>query len=198
MSLTVGIDFTGSNGNPTDLSSLHFFNPRIPDAINFYQKAILAIGQIVLNYDHDKMVPTYGFGAVVNYPNSPLRGSLSHFFPCSGDFGNSTGYGVDGVFELYSRCLRNVTLSGPTFFAPMIREIVEQTRKSYQLDPNSYNIMLILTDGAIHDMADTKDWIVEGSELPLSIIVIGIGNADFSLMEALDSDDKVVSLSSFF
>jgi hypothetical protein len=38
-----------------------------------------------------------------------------------------------------------------------------------------YNILLILTDGEIHDMQATKDIIVDASELPLSIIIIGIG-----------------------
>lgn len=51
-----------------------------------------------------------------------------------------------------------------------------------------YNIMLILTDGAIMDLQQTIDAIVEGSGLPLSIIIIGVGSADFSTMEKLDAD----------
>ena len=35
-------------------------------------------------------------------------------------------------------------------------------------------------------MEDTKDCIVEGSKLPLSIVIIGIGNANFTYMEILD------------
>lgn len=98
---------------------------------------------------------------------------------------------MGGVFKLYDYCLKNVTLSGPTYFGPLLKETIIQTRNSFAADPNTYTILLILTDGAIHDMAASKDWIVEGSSLPLSIIVIGIGNADFSLMEELDSDDQV-------
>lgn len=30
--------------------------------------------------------------------------------------------------------------------------------------------------------------IVRGSELPLSIIIVGVGNADFKAMEVLDAD----------
>ena len=55
-----------------------------------------------------------------------------------------------------------------------------------------YHIFLILTDGAIHDMKETKDLIVECSKYPLSVIIIGIGNADFSNMIALDGDDVVL------
>lgn len=42
-----------------------------------------------------------------------------------------------------------------------------------------YFVLLILTDGEIHDMEPTKTSIVNSSHLPLSIIIIGIGNEDF-------------------
>jgi hypothetical protein len=35
---------------------------------------------------------------------------------------------------------------------------------------------MIVTDGEIYDMQETSDMIVEVSELPLSIIIIGVGN----------------------
>lgn len=120
------------------------------------------------------------------------NGQVSHFFPCSGKSDAFCGHDVKGVFDLYSYCLKNVTLSGPTYFGPLLEQVVIQTRAAYQMDPNTYNILLILTDGAIYDMEITKDWIIEGSELPLSIIIVGIGQADFGLMEELDSDDQVV------
>jgi copine 5/8/9 len=104
---------------------------------------------------------------------------------------NPCGHEVEGVFKLYDYCLKNVNLSGPTYFAPLIKEVVMQTGRSFAHDPNTYSILLILTDGVIHDMGATKDFIVEGSSLPLSVIVIGVGNADFSQMEELDSDGQV-------
>ena len=48
---------------------------------------------------------------------------------------------------------------------------------------------MILTDGIINDMDATVDALVEGSFLPLSVIIIGIGNANFGSMERLDADD---------
>lgn len=121
------------------------------------------------------------------------KGVLSHFFPCSGDFGNPAGHGVEGIFQLYHHCLSHVSLSGPTLFAPLLKEIVGFTRSSFKQDPNCYSVLLILTDGCICDMPATKDAIVEGSELPLSIVIVGVGNANFANMQELDSDDKVPS-----
>jgi hypothetical protein len=38
------------------------------------------------------------------------------------------------------------------------------------------------------DMSQTKSAIVDLSRLPCSIIIVGVGNADFSSMNALDGD----------
>ena len=49
-------------------------------------------------------------------------------------------------------------------------------------------MLLIITDGVISDMAETKRAIVYASALPYSIIIVGVGSADFSAMDALDCD----------
>ena len=55
----------------------------------------------------------------------------------------------------------------------------------------SYHILLILTDGVISDMDQSRAAIVEASALPMSIIIVGVGSADFDMMEELDSDDQL-------
>lgn len=39
-------------------------------------------------------------------------------------------------------------------------------------------------------MQKSIDEIVDCSTLPLSIIIVGVGNADFSSMDVLDADDE--------
>lgn len=41
-------------------------------------------------------------------------------------------------------------------------------------------------------MPQTRQAIVSASTLPVSIIIVGVGNADFSAMTELDSDDRVL------
>jgi len=53
-------------------------------------------------------------------------------------------------------------------------------------------VLLILTDGEIHDMEPTKISLVDAAFLPISIIIIGIGNADFTNMEILDGDEGLI------
>jgi hypothetical protein len=48
---------------------------------------------------------------------------------------------------------------------------------------------MILTDGIINDMEKTLELLVDCAELPLSIIIIGIGNANFKDMHKLDGDE---------
>ena len=50
-------------------------------------------------------------------------------------------------------------------------------------------MLLVLTDGVVSDMAETRTAIVRASRLPMSIIIVGVGNADFTDMRLLDGDD---------
>mmetsp|Transcript_38539 Transcript_38539/g.38041 ORF Transcript_38539/g.38041 Transcript_38539/m.38041 type:complete len:129 (-) Transcript_38539:20-406(-) len=61
-----------------------------------------------------------------------------------------------------------------------------------RIDEKMYHILLILTDGDIHDMPKTRDIIVEGSHYPLSIIIIGLGENSFHKMIELDGDDIIL------
>merc|ERR1711997_1040486 len=45
-----------------------------------------------------------------------------------------------------------------------------------------------VTDGIITDMEQTKSAIVDAALLPISIIIVGVGGADFDAMEELDGD----------
>ena len=52
-----------------------------------------------------------------------------------------------------------------------------------------YLVLLLLTDGVLSDMADTIDALVRASKLPMSVIIVGVGQADFTDMNTLDCDE---------
>ena len=81
-----------------------------------------------------------------------------------------------------------VRLWGPTNFGPILKITNDMIRA--ENDKLKYNVLMILTDGMIDDVDNTINELVAGSFLPLSVIIIGVGNADFSTMNVLDADDN--------
>uniref|UniRef100_A0A8C4TZU4 Copine 7 n=1 Tax=Falco tinnunculus TaxID=100819 RepID=A0A8C4TZU4_FALTI len=182
---TVAIDFTASNGDPRNSCSLHYINPYQP---NEYLKALVAVGEICQDYDSDKKFSALGFGARI-----PPKYEVSHDFAINFNPDNDECEGIQGVVESYQSCLPKIQLYGPTNVAPIISKVArvaadeERTKEASQ-----YFILLILTDGVVTDMADTREAIVRASYLPMSIIIVGVGNADFTDMQILDGDDGIL------
>eukprot|EP01012_Entosiphon_sulcatum_P048700 TRINITY_DN67217_c0_g1_i1.p1 TRINITY_DN67217_c0_g1~~TRINITY_DN67217_c0_g1_i1.p1 ORF type:complete len:550 (+),score=88.35 TRINITY_DN67217_c0_g1_i1:41-1690(+) len=176
ISVVVAIDFTASNGDPASSSSLHYRDPMRP---NQYLQAIMSVCNIVAQYDKDQRFPVYGFGACL--PSN----EVSHCFPCTFNPNMEEVQGVQGIIDVYAHALNTVRLFGPTLFAPVINKTAQRARQSN----GSYYILLILTDGEICDMEDTIDAIVAASTTPMSIIIVGIGAAEFKNMNILDADE---------
>ncbi len=183
LNFSVAVDFTASNGNPGDRRSLHHFDQSMGD--NQYTAAIKSVGSIIEDYDADKMFPALGFGARV-----PPNGAVSHEFFLNLRQDNPYCSGVQGLLQAYHTSLQNVTLYGPTNFSPVINHVLKFAQ-TFQ-DGRQYFVLLIITDGIITDMEQTIDSIIRASAFPMSIIIVGVGDADFSGMEALDSDDRLL------
>lgn len=60
-------------GNPSQPTSLHYMSPY---HLNAYALALRAVGEIIQDYDSDKLFPALGFGAKL-----PPDGRVSHEFP---------------------------------------------------------------------------------------------------------------------
>uniref|UniRef100_A0A3P8XAS3 Copine-3 n=1 Tax=Esox lucius TaxID=8010 RepID=A0A3P8XAS3_ESOLU len=182
INFTVGIDFTGSNGDPKSPQSLHYISPQ---GVNEYLSAIWSVGMVIQDYDSDKMFPAFGFGAQI-----PPNWQVSHEFPLNFNPANPFCTGIEGVVEAYRVCLPQVKLYGPTNFSPIINHVARfALQATQQKTASQYFVLLIITDGVITDLDDTRSAIVNASRLPMSIIIVGVGGADFSAMEFLDGDD---------
>ena len=113
--------------------------------------------------------------------------SACHFFPLSGNYQVCAAEGVEGVFELYNLALSQIELSGPTYFGPIISQIIEFTEHYKKSLPDTYTVLVIFTDGEIHDMQKTMNLIFKAAGLPLSVIIVGIGDQSFGKMRLLDT-----------
>ena len=172
----------------TDPKSLHYVNPSNPDILNSYQEAIISAADILLEYDADKLVPVYGFGANLNFPNLKTTGA-SHCFPCSGltQMKAEEVFGIQGILEVYQYCMVHVMLNGPTFFAPLFQTILNICKQRNAEAPDNYCFFMVITDGEIHDFDKTADVIVEACDHPMSIVILGVGEADFTNMRRFDA-----------
>ncbi|KAI7829646.1 Copine-domain-containing protein [Gamsiella multidivaricata] len=180
LNLVVAIDFTQSNGDPRDPRSLHFRNP---SGENDYTRAIRSVGNILQCYDTDKKFPVYGFGGKVN-------GQVSHCFALNGNPQFPEVDGVDGILAAYWHALQFAELYGPTNFSPVINQTAAICNQHRSGQMEEYYVLLILTDGVITDMDNTIRAIIDASRLPLSIIIVGVGSANFDNMNVLDADDE--------
>ena len=90
----------------------------------------------------------------------------------------------------FTASLTKTKLHGPTYFHHFIEKINNKVLKQVEeKNFDIYHILMILTDGIIEDTDATINALVEASFLPISVIIIGIGNADFTNMNILDADD---------
>ncbi|KAG8516227.1 Copine-4 [Galemys pyrenaicus] len=134
------------------------------------------------------MFPAFGFGARI-----PPEYTVSHDFAINFNEDNPECAGIQGVVEAYQSCLPKLQLYGPTNIAPIIQKVAKSaSEETNTKEASQYFILLILTDGVITDMADTREAIVHASHLPMSVIIVGVGNADFSDMQMLDGDDGIL------
>lgn len=186
LELSIAIDFTGSNGDPRTPGTLHYIHP--DEQLNDYEKAITAVGGVIARYDSDQKFPCYGFGA-------KYGGVVQHFF----QVGNSPELnGINGVLQAYRQVfLSGLTMSGPTVFAEIIDYTAATSRSKHEalqrIGKQAYKVLLILTDGAVSDIERTKESIRNAADAPMSIVIVGIGGADFQAMRDLDdflSQDK--------
>ncbi|POM67893.1 Copine, partial [Phytophthora palmivora] len=164
-----------SNGPPNDPRSLHFIDPRGP---NQYQHAISSTVSILQEYDADKKFPVYGFGGI-----PPGAYDVDHCFPLNLNPSNPEVAGYQGVLQWHK--LTFILFGGNSLINQSMRIATQLSDPRKQ----KYFVLLIITDGAIMDMQGTIDALVEASHsAPLSIVIIGVGPADFSSMVALDGD----------
>jgi len=179
--LIVGIDFTRSNtwqgGSPYFcFENLH----TISNIQNPYQQVLSIMCDALAPFDDDQLIDAYGFGDKVTTSKMVFPFQTSNE---NGHIKEQPCYRLEGVSNCYNNIAQQVQMSGPTSFAPIIRKAIElvSSRKAF-------HILLIIADGAVDDMDDTINAIVEASKYALSIVCIGVGKGPWNKMEKMDDD----------
>jgi len=183
MHFGVAVDFSSSNFDICDPNSLHFLDKS--GRPNSYEIAIRAIGQVIKCYGSQGLIPAFGFGA-----NNPLNELNRDPFPLNNNISYPYCKGIEELINCYKSFLNTALVQKPTQFAPVINKINSIARQ-FQ-DGKHYFTFLIITDRITPDMSETLESITESLFLPISIIIIGVGNADFDSMKDLNSDKNEI------
>ncbi|GAB9466865.1 hypothetical protein Gpo141_00004230 [Globisporangium polare] len=171
--LVVAVDFTKSNQWTGERSfggrCLHDIDPK-GVFMNPYQSVISVIGRVLEAFDDDNIIPAFGFGDIAT------KGD--HCFPFTQNRG-CQGFGE--VLRRYNEITPTLKLSGPTNFAPVIRETIKQVERE-----SGYHILVIIADGQVTNEDQTREAIVEASNWPISIIMVGVGDGPWEMMKEFD------------
>lgn len=193
--LIVGVDFTKSNEwtgkNSFHGRSLH----HIGDTPNPYEHAISIIGSTLSNFDDDNLIPCYGFGDASTHDRDVFS-----FYP-----DDRPCNGFPESLKRYRELVPHVRLAGPTSFAPIIEMAMTIVEKS----GGQYHVLLIIADGQVTRSVDTDvgrlspqeqmtvDAMVKASELPLSIVLVGVGDGPWDMMKQFDDNIPARSFDNF-
>lgn len=193
--LIVGVDFTKSNEwtgkNSFHGRSLH----HISDTLNPYEHAISIIGSTLSNFDDDNLIPCYGFGDASTHDRDVFS-----FYP-----DDRPCNGFPEALKRYRELVPHVRLAGPTSFAPIIEMAMTIVEKS----GGQYHVLLIIADGQVTRSVDTDvgrlspqeqmtvDAMVKASELPLSIVLVGVGDGPWDMMKEFDDNIPARSFDNF-
>lgn len=183
--LIIGIDFTKSNEwtgkHSFDGLSLHTITSR---TLNPYEHAISIIGKALSDYDEDKLIPCFGFGDATTHDQKVFN-FLRDGRPC---------VGIEGVLAQYRKILPHTILSGPTSFAPIINSAINVVKES----GGQFHILIIIADGQVTgnigmsrgrlslQEKSSIDAIVDASNYPLSIVLVGVGDGPWDTMQLFD------------
>ncbi|KAG2279738.1 hypothetical protein Bca52824_050958 [Brassica carinata] len=137
-------------------------------------------------FDEDNLIPCYGFGDASTHDQDVFSFNPEDRF-CNG---------FEEVLGRYKEIVPQLKLAGPTSFAPIIdmaMTIVEQSG-------GQYHVLVIIADGQVTRSVDTEngqlspqelktvDAIVQASKLPLSIVLVGVGDGPWDMMREFDDN----------
>lgn len=123
----------------------------------------------------------WGFGA-------KYAGKVRHIFQVGK---KPTVAGWQGALDAYRTVFESdLIMSGPTEINSVLNAAAVRSKQHYSASTSvagmRYCILLILTDGIVHNLQSTRELVRKYRELqlPLSVVVVGIGRADFTEFHA--------------
>lgn len=183
-SFVLGIDYSVYNQPPYNKKDLHELNPK---DMTPYLQAIQEVSKMMWGQDTDGRIPCFGFGGRASYPSFKTE-TVHQLIPLSGHNHKMSILSPEQLVEAYKNSLTYVEPTEPASVSEIISLI--KTWAARDIKEHVYYVVVILTAGQFDDLQKTIDLLVEAAHLPISIVLVGMGQRDFSTLEKLDGDKK--------
>ncbi|KAJ3428764.1 copine-8 [Anaeramoeba flamelloides] len=193
------LDFTESNLENHQINE-KYLNP--------FEKCLSAVVPLLLKYDKDEKIPLYGYGGSLKEQND----KTPPFFHLNMQE-NPECEGLEGILDAYKGSLKKITLGdmgnatgGDTdwrankgrYFRDDFYQVVnhicdiceKQLPSNLALPPDPYHILFFIIDGDSFDTVGTNRALIRASALPISIVLIGLGNTRFKNLAKFDADEQ--------
>jgi len=134
--------------------------------------------RLIIYFNSYQTIPLFSFGGV-----QPGGNSVGHCCDLNSFFPNKDAIeGLQGVLTVYNETIKIFKLSSPTFLSPLLNYAITSYFTS-NTNPYSYYVMWILLDSDIDDIEKAEKEMEVADQYGLSVIILGIGNAEFKLMD---------------
>jgi len=176
LQLCIAVDFGKANGLPHSDTSLHYLRS---DQMNAYETCISEVGKLMLKYNGDTKFATWGFGAKVG-------GKDQDCFEIG--YLREEANGVEEAIKGY----RDVFTWGIEMGNnPIITDVIANASAHAEMHKMSaaargklsYTVLLILGDGIIDRVQETKEILLTASSSPLSIVLVGLRHTNEDMRE---------------
>jgi len=178
LDLMVGIDCSATNGEWGLENNLHY---SASHWLNDYQAGIQRLGNILENFARGKHSSMWGFGAMIDGENKDMH-----------VMGERLCLGQE-LLQTYDNNLvdnESFELGEPARLKPLIQAATFRTIRASK-KRQCYTVLCVFTAGNIVDVQESVDLICTAAEdAPISLVIIGVGNQDFSAIEKLCGDEK--------
>lgn len=157
-----------------------------PAVFEEYAHAINTVGRQLNYYDDDYNAVSLGFGAKLK----PYHNVVSHCFAMNMNYFKPT-LTVEDCKERYYENQDKVQLHGPVIISEVIKFGADVARYIQKTNKKHYYVVLVIfTEGDIADKDIAFQEINNASDLPFSILMVGIGDGDFTILKQFDADNE--------
>ncbi|OMJ81564.1 hypothetical protein SteCoe_3993 [Stentor coeruleus] len=183
LSFVVAVDFSSQINQVSDKNPLHFYSKACP---NEFEIGLRILCEFFAKFNEKKNYHALGFGGIEGWINM-LPGTFPLSLNC-----NMEIIGTENLIDIYKgsskiiKSARNNKLDGPlTYTANLARE-------SIYANKNVYSILVIFTYKD-YDIDNICDLLVENAGLPLSIMIVGVGTAEFYNFSLLNREGEFLT-----